>query len=127
MLQRVRDETHRFATSKNQRLRTTQNTHTLFEKLPNVGPVRARKLIKKYITIKALADASNNDVAVLLHISQEQAEQIITAAIEKQYGTKRVPSQKDAPASLYRAETGNTPAGLAAQALQAAEQEESYS
>ena len=127
LLQRVRDETHRFATSKNQRLRTTQNTHTLFEKLPNVGPVRARKLIKKYITIKALADASNNDVAVLLHISQEQAEQIITAAIEKQYGTKRVPSQKDAPASLYRAETGNTPAGLAAQALQAAEQEESYS
>lgn len=127
LLQRVRDETHRFATSKNQRLRTTQNTHTLFEKLPNVGPIRARKLIKKYITIKALADASNNDVAVLLHISQEQAEQIITAAIEKQYGTKRVPSQKDAPASLYRAETGNTPAGLAAQALQAAEQEESYS
>ncbi|MBO4336469.1 MAG: hypothetical protein J5842_00155, partial [Lachnospiraceae bacterium] len=37
LLQRVRDETHRFATSRNQRLRTKENTKSIFLELPGVG------------------------------------------------------------------------------------------
>ena len=47
LLQRVRDETHRFATSRNQRLRTKENTDSIFLELPGVGEKRAVALQKK--------------------------------------------------------------------------------
>ena len=37
LLQRVRDETHRFATTQNQKLRSKENIVSRFEKLPNIG------------------------------------------------------------------------------------------
>ena len=50
LLQRVRDETHRFATSRNQRLRTKENTVSIFRKLPHVGEQRARILLQTFIS-----------------------------------------------------------------------------
>ena len=49
LLQRVRDETHRFATSRNQALRTKENIVSVFLEIPNVGEKRARLLTKKFI------------------------------------------------------------------------------
>jgi excinuclease ABC subunit C len=56
-LQRVRDETHRVATSRNQNLRTKENTVTPFVALPHVGAERDKILMKKYGTLEALAQA----------------------------------------------------------------------
>lgn len=56
LLQRVRDETHRFATSKNQALRTKEKTANPFLELPHIGSKRAMLLIKTYGTIQNLVD-----------------------------------------------------------------------
>lgn len=56
LLQRVRDETHRFATSKNQALRTKEKTANPFLKLPHIGSKRAMLLLKTYGTIQNLVD-----------------------------------------------------------------------
>ena len=56
LLQRVRDETHRFATSKNQALRTKEKIANPFLELPHIGSKRAMLLLKTYGTIQNLVD-----------------------------------------------------------------------
>jgi excinuclease ABC subunit C len=64
LLQRVRDETHRFATTRNQRLRTKENTTLIFEELPGVGPKKAVKLLERYGTLESLAAAAAKEGGV---------------------------------------------------------------
>lgn len=54
LLQRVRDETHRFATTRNQRLRTKENTVSVFAHMPHVGDKRARLLMETFISPEKL-------------------------------------------------------------------------
>jgi excinuclease ABC subunit C len=55
-LQRVRDETHRFATTQNQKLRSKENIVSRFEKLPNIGKKRAKLIYKTWKTLSAFAE-----------------------------------------------------------------------
>lgn len=80
LLQRVRDETHRFATSKNQALRTKENTVSPFTALPYVGERRAALLTKAFVTLDALGKAGAPEVAELLKVSPARAEEIIKEA-----------------------------------------------
>ena len=56
LLQRVRDETHRFATTQNQKLRSKENIVSRFEKLPNIGKKRAKLIYKTWKTLSAFAE-----------------------------------------------------------------------
>lgn len=60
LLQRVRDETHRFATTRNQRLRTKENTTLAFESLPGVGPKKAVLLLEKFGSLEKLAETASS-------------------------------------------------------------------
>ena len=66
LLQRVRDETHRFATSRNQRLRTKENVVSAFAALPGIGAKRERILTQKFVTLENLAAAQEAQVAQAL-------------------------------------------------------------
>ncbi|MBQ0039313.1 MAG: excinuclease ABC subunit UvrC [Treponema sp.] len=80
LLQRVRDETHRFATSRNQELRTKENTVSPFSKLPGVGPKRDAILMKKYGTLASLAMTSEADIAQTLGVKADIASDILINA-----------------------------------------------
>ena len=81
LLQRVRDECHRFATSRNQRLRTKENVDSIFLELPGVAEKRAAALQKTFITLEGLASAEESAVAQCLHIKNAQeAADILFAA-----------------------------------------------
>ena len=82
LLQRVRDETHRFATSRNQNLRTKENVVSIFAQLPHVGPKREILLIKEFTTLENLAAADADTVAALLRIKTPEAEEILEKAGE---------------------------------------------
>ena len=79
-MQRVRDETHRFATSRNQRLRTKENTKSIFLELPGVGEKRALLLQRKFLTLEALAAAEESAVAQCLHVRADEAADILMKA-----------------------------------------------
>ncbi len=81
LLQRIRDETHRFATTRNQRLRSKQNTTLVFEQLPNVGPRRARKLLDAFETLDGLIAADTSAIYTAIGGSPEQAQSILDGAI----------------------------------------------
>jgi len=80
LLQRVRDETHRFATSRNQRLRTKENVVSAFSQLPGIGPKRERILTQKFMTLEKLAAAQEADVAQALGVKADAATEILMQA-----------------------------------------------
>lgn len=80
LLQRVRDETHRFATSRNQSLRTKENTDSIFLELPGVGEKRALALQRQFITLEQLAAAEESSVAQCIHVRAAEASGILLAA-----------------------------------------------
>lgn len=80
LLQRVRDETHRFATSRNQNLRTKENTVSAFISLPHVGEKREKILIKTFSTLENLANAQEAEIAQALHVRSGEASEILLAA-----------------------------------------------
>ncbi len=104
LLQRVRDECHRFATSRNQNLRTKENTDSIFLELPGVGEKRAQALQKKFITLEGLANAEESAIAQCLHIkSAAEAADILLAA--KQLLARRQEKQNEQKKSLGTAGT----------------------
>ena len=77
LLQRVRDETHRFATSRNQNLRTKENTKTVFLEIPGIGEKRALALQKQFTTLENLASQEESAIAQCLHVNAMKAAQIL--------------------------------------------------
>lgn len=80
VLQRVRDETHRFANTRNNRLRSKEELHLQFEQLPHIGEKRAARLLRSFSSIEKLAAASLEAAAAAARITQAQAEEVIAAA-----------------------------------------------
>ena len=80
LLQRVRDETHRFATSRNQRLRTKENVVSAFAAIPGIGAKRERVLTQKFVTLENLAAAQEAQVAQALGVNAQKAAEILMAA-----------------------------------------------
>ena len=79
LLQRVRDETHRFATTRNQRLRTKENVVNIFNQLPHIGPKRSAIIMQKWTSIENLTKASIEELCDHLTISENQAKDILQA------------------------------------------------
>lgn len=104
LLQRVRDETHRFATSRNQNLRTKENTVSVFASLPHVGEKREKILIKTFITLENLATSQEAQIAQALHVRAPEASEILIAAraeLEKRNETK------NAKKTMFQAQLGS--------------------
>ncbi len=58
LLQRVRDEAHRFANTYHRKLRTTEMTRSVLDDLPGVGPTRKKKILDHFGTPDAFLKAS---------------------------------------------------------------------
>ncbi|MFI3257754.1 MAG: excinuclease ABC subunit UvrC [Spirochaetales bacterium] len=80
LLQRVRDETHRFATKLNQRLRTKENTVSIFTQLPHIGKKRATLITQHWTTLENLLSATISDIENILTVSTAQAQDILQSA-----------------------------------------------
>jgi excinuclease ABC subunit C len=58
LLQRVRDEAHRFSNAYNRKLGARRGTRSKLDSVPHVGPVRKKALMKHFGTVKAISQAS---------------------------------------------------------------------
>jgi len=58
LLQRIRDEAHRFSNSYNRKLGAKRATRSKLDLVPHIGPVRKKALIKEFGTVKAIREAS---------------------------------------------------------------------
>jgi excinuclease ABC subunit C len=63
LLQRLRDEAHRFAITYNRKLRTRRTIQSELAEIPGVGAARQRALLEHFGSVRALRSASEEDVA----------------------------------------------------------------
>lgn len=71
LLQRIRDESHRFAVSYHSVLAKKRQTASLLEELPGFGPATRKKLLKEFGSLKGVKEA--NQVAVAQVIGDKKA------------------------------------------------------
>ena len=62
LLQRVRDEAHRFAVGFHRQRRAKASVDSIFDSLPGVGPARRRLLMQRFRTADELVNASRDDL-----------------------------------------------------------------
>lgn len=77
ILQRVRDEAHRFALNYHRRLRDRQTTRSALDNVPGIGPKRKRALLRKFGSVKGVKEATLEELQTVPGISRELAERII--------------------------------------------------
>jgi excinuclease ABC subunit C len=65
LLQRVRDEAHRFAVAYHRQLRGKRMTTSVLEEIPGLGPTRRRRLIRELGSVKAVKSASLEQLQAL--------------------------------------------------------------
>ena len=80
VLQHVRDETHRFATGLNQRLRSKDLYFPVLESVEGIGPKRAALIMKTYGDLEKIAAAIPEDMAEKCGITAAAARAIRAAA-----------------------------------------------
>ena len=76
LLQRVRDEAHRFAVTYHRSLRGQRMTASAFDDIPGVGPARRRALLERFGSLKRVREASPDELAEVEGISTKLASAI---------------------------------------------------
>jgi len=66
LLQRIRDESHRFAVSYHSVLKTGRQTASMLDDIPGIGPVTKRKLLTHFGSVNGLKIAAEIEVAEVL-------------------------------------------------------------
>lgn len=79
LLQRIRDEAHRFSNTRNNKLRRANKLKTEFENLPHIGKKRAHALLKAFGNMETLKTATAQAIAEAVKISLKQAEEVLEA------------------------------------------------
>ncbi|NOZ56175.1 MAG: excinuclease ABC subunit C [Calditrichaeota bacterium] len=128
LLQRVRDESHRFAVTYHRLLRSKRALESELSEIPGVGEKRLRALIETFGSVRSLAQASVDDIRQVPGIPKKVAEQIWEhfhrgSRAEKHVGVvaarKNVPEQREKPsASVGEEETDSAHAEAALQTSQ---------
>ena len=94
VLQAVRDETHRFATGFNQKLRSKVLKLTTLEGVPGIGEKRSQRLLKEFGGLEELAVAEPSEIALGGGITEALAETVKTYLANKSTRDKTVQEMK---------------------------------
>jgi len=73
LLQRVRDEAHRFANTYHRQRRGKRMTQSALEGVPGLGPARRRTLLKHFGSVKRIREASLEDIAGVKGVPEKVA------------------------------------------------------
>jgi excinuclease ABC subunit C len=76
LLQRVRDEAHRFAITFHRQRRSKAMTTSALDNIPGLGEVRRKALLRQFGSVKRLRSASAEEIAAVQGIGPSLAETI---------------------------------------------------
>ncbi len=74
LLQRIRDEAHRFAITAHRNRRTKQGLASTLDAVPGIGPVKRRRLLAHFGSIEGIKQASVEDLIAIQGITRADAE-----------------------------------------------------
>jgi excinuclease ABC subunit C len=76
LLQRLRDEAHRFALGYHQRVRRKQTFTSVLDSVPGIGPRRKRALLRQFGSVKAIREAPLEELASVKGITPKLAKEL---------------------------------------------------
>jgi len=76
LIQRVRDEAHRFAITGHRQRRAKARTESILETVTGLGPTKRRELLRQFGGLQGVTRASVEDLAKVRGISTQLAEQV---------------------------------------------------
>jgi len=76
LVQRIRDEAHRFAVTYHQKVRARRAVRSILDDVPGVGPAKKRALLRKFGSLKAMRDAPPEELATVPGVGPALAERI---------------------------------------------------
>ena len=76
LMQRLRDEAHRFALGYHRKLRRRRSLATLLEEIPGIGPKRRRALLKQFGSLEAIHQASLQELAAVEGMNEMVAQKV---------------------------------------------------
>ena len=96
LLQRIRDEAHRFAITHHRSRRSKSMVESLLDDVPGLGEVRRKSLLKRFGSLKKLRAATVEEIAEVPGIGLRTAEAIV-GALGQQRGPARRQREHRAP------------------------------
>ena len=79
LLQRIRDEAHRFAITYHRQVRGRRALASVFDDVAGIGPARRAALLRRFGSVRALRDASVDEIASAPLMSRVLAERLKSA------------------------------------------------
>lgn len=78
LLQRIRDEAHRFAVGYNRKLRSRRTIRSELGEIPGIGPHRQTVLLRRFGSVQGVKEASKEDIARVPGFSEALASRVLT-------------------------------------------------
>jgi excinuclease ABC subunit C len=78
LLQRIRDEAHRFAVTYNRKLRSRRTLRSDLGDIPGIGPSRQRTLLRRFGSVRGVREATREEIARLPGFSDALASKVLT-------------------------------------------------
>ncbi|MDX1645729.1 MAG: excinuclease ABC subunit UvrC [Longimicrobiales bacterium] len=78
LLQRIRDEAHRFAVRYNRKLRSRRTLRSDLGDIPGIGPRRQTVLLRRFGSVKGVKEATREEIARIPGFSEALASRILT-------------------------------------------------
>ncbi len=76
LLQRIRDEAHRFAITAHRNLRSKKGMASQLDSIAGIGPARRKALIKKFGSVEKIRQASSEELREVQGVTEEIAKRI---------------------------------------------------
>ncbi len=76
LLQRVRDEAHRFAVSYHHRLHTRKTIASALDSVPGIGPQKRKNLLRQFGSVAGIKEASEEELAAAKGMNENLARKI---------------------------------------------------
>jgi excinuclease ABC subunit C len=76
LVQRIRDEAHRFAITYHREVRGKRALTSVFDEVPGIGPARKKALLKRFGSVRRIREASLEDVAATPGVGRVAAERL---------------------------------------------------
>ena len=76
LITRIQDEAHRFAIEYHRSLRSKTQVRSVLDDIPGVGPTRRKALMRHFLSLDAIRDASVEELAKIPSMNQKAAESV---------------------------------------------------
>ena len=91
LIQRIRDESHRYAITFHRSLRGKESTHSRLEDIPGIGPARRKALMRHFKSLEEIRSATREELLSVPELNERTVDEILQFFDGQQGGQPNTP------------------------------------